>query len=91
MCVCARTCVLGLPFLESHDILSVCVTMVNTNPYSKTSLIQHSMEPKESIRLGGCRISEGLLAYFNIVTVPHEMVGLERMSDYIGFTVKAPT
>ena len=26
-------------------------------------------------------------AYFNMVTVPHKMVGLERMLDYRGFTV----
>ena len=30
---------------------------------------------------------ECLLPYFNMVTVPHEMVGLEKMSDYRGFTV----
>ena len=27
---------------------------------------------------------EGLLSNFNMVTIPHEMVGLERMSDYRG-------
>ena len=27
---------------------------------------------------------EGLLPYFNMVTVPHKMVELERMSDYRG-------
>ena len=27
---------------------------------------------------------ECLLPYFNVVTVPHNMVGLERMSDYRG-------
>ena len=31
---------------------------------------------------------EGLLPYFNMVTVPHKMVRLERMSDYRGFTVR---
>ena len=30
---------------------------------------------------------EGLLAYINMVTVPHEMVGLERMLDYRDFTI----
>ena len=25
---------------------------------------------------------EGLLAYINMVTISHKMVGLERMSDY---------
>ena len=30
---------------------------------------------------------EFLLPYFNMVTVPHEMVRLERMSDYRGSTV----
>ena len=27
---------------------------------------------------------ECLLPYFNIVTIPYKMVGLERMSDYVG-------
>ena len=27
---------------------------------------------------------EGLLPHFNMVTVPHRTVGLERMSDYRG-------
>ena len=39
------------------------------------------------IGLGGCWITGWLLLYFNMVTVPHKMVGLERMSDYRGFTV----
>ena len=30
---------------------------------------------------------ECLLTYFNTLTVPHEMVRLERMSDYRGVTV----
>ena len=38
----------------------------------------------------------GLLAYVNMLTVPHNMVGLERMLDYRGvgivrFTVHLPT
>ena len=28
------------------------------------------------------------LGILNVVTVPHKMVGLERMSDYRGFTVR---
>ena len=51
---------------------------------SETSLIRHSMGPENSVRLGGCRITECLLAYFNMVTAPHKMVGLERMPDYRG-------
>jgi hypothetical protein len=34
------------------------------------------------------RLHRWLLAYLNMVTVPHKMVGLERMSDYRGFTVQ---
>ena len=34
------------------------------------------------IRIEGCEIREGLFAYINMVTVPHKMVRLERMSDY---------
>ena len=52
--------------------------------YSETSLIQHSMGPENNVGLGGCRITECLLPYFNMVAVPHEMVGLERMLDYRG-------
>jgi hypothetical protein len=40
-----------------------------------------------SVGLGGCRIMKCLLPYFTMVTVPHEMVRLERMSDYGGVTV----
>ena len=32
-------------------------------------------------------LQRATLAYINIVTVPHEIVGLERMSDYSGITV----
>ena len=52
--------------------------------YSETSLIRHSMGPENNVELGGCRIMECLLPYFSMVTVPHEMVGLERMLDYRG-------
>ena len=34
--------------------------------------------------LGGCWIMECLLPYLCMVTVPHIMVRLERMSDYRG-------
>ena len=57
--------------------------------YSETSLLRHSMEPKNIIGLGGCQITEYLSPYFNMVTVPHKMVELEIMSDYRGFTVLA--
>ena len=52
--------------------------------FSETSLIQHSMGPKNSVGLGGCSIVECLLPYICMVTVPHIMVGLERMMDYRG-------
>ena len=38
------------------------------------------------VRLGGCRITEWVLPYFTMVTVPHKMVELERMLDYGYFT-----
>ena len=52
--------------------------------YSETSLIQHSMGPDNNIGLRGCWIMESLLPYLCMVTVPHIMVGLERMLDYRG-------
>ena len=52
--------------------------------YSETSLIQHSMGPENNVGLGGCWIMECLLPYLCMVTVPHIMVGLERMLDYRG-------
>ena len=52
--------------------------------YSETSLIRHSMGPENNIGLGGCWIMECLLPYLCMVTVPHIMVGLERMLDYRG-------
>ena len=36
-------------------------------------------------RLSDYRVT---LVYFNVVTVPHKMVGLERMSDYRSSTVQ---
>ena len=39
----------------------------------------------KSVRLGSCRITEWLFACLNIMlTVPHNMVRLESMSDYRG-------
>ena len=52
--------------------------------HSETSLIRHSMGPENSVGLGGCWIMECLLTYLCMVTVPHIMVGLERMLDYRG-------
>ena len=52
--------------------------------YSETSLIRHSMGPVNNVGLGGCWIMECLLSYLCMVTVPHIMVGLERMLDYRG-------
>ena len=54
------------------------------NQYSETSLIRHSMGPENNVGLGGCWIMECLLPYLCMVTVPHIMVGLERMLDYRG-------
>ena len=50
--------------------------------YSETSLIRHSMGPENNVGLGGCWIMECLIPYLSMVTVPHIMVGLERISDY---------
>ena len=52
--------------------------------YSETSLIRLSMGPENNVGLGGCWITECLLPYLSMVTVPHIMVGLERMLDYRG-------
>ena len=52
--------------------------------HSETSLIRHSMGPENNVGLGGCWIMECLLPYLCMVTVPHIMVGLERMLDYRG-------
>ena len=50
----------------------------------ETSLIRHSMGHGNNVGLGGCWIMECLLPYLCMVTVPHIMVGLERMLDYRG-------
>ena len=52
--------------------------------YGENSLIQHSMGPENNVGLGGYWIMECLLPYLCMVTVPHIMVGLERMLDYRG-------
>ena len=39
---------------------------------------------KKNICLEGCLITQCEITYFNMVTVPHKMVGLERMLDYRG-------
>ena len=65
-----------------HTYVLYTYTYVCT--YSETSLIQHSMGPENNVGLGGCWIMECLLPYLSMVTVPHIMVGLERMLDYRG-------
>jgi hypothetical protein len=89
-CVCMvvwqlrlRMYVYHLLWMSHSNVLPVCLLMYH-RMYSETSLIQHSIGLEMNIGLGGCRIMEWLLAYFNMVTVPHEMVGLERMLDYRG-------
>ena len=42
------------------------------------------MGPENNVGLAGCWIMECLLLYLCMVTVPHIMVGLERMLDYRG-------
>ena len=61
-----------------------CRNMVLVCTYSETSLIQHSMGHENNVGLGDCWIMECLLPYLCMVTVPHIMVGLERMLDYRG-------
>ena len=62
----------------------VSFTAIHIRMYSETSLIRHSMGPENNVGLGGCWINECLLPYLCMVTVPHKMVGLERMLDYRG-------
>ena len=52
-----------------------------TTRYSETSLIRHSMGPENDVGLRGCWIMECLLPYLCMVTVPHIMVGLERIIE----------
>ena len=42
------------------------------------------MGPENNVGLGGCWVIEYLLPYLCMATVPHIMVGLERMLDYRG-------
>ena len=58
--------------------------VVRYSLYSETSLIRHSTGPENNVGLGGCWIMECLLPYLCVVTVPHILVGLERMLDYRG-------
>ena len=67
-------------YLEGHTKSLLLIR----GAYSETSLIRHSMGPKNNVGLGGCWIMEYLLPYLCMVTVPHIMVGLERMLDYRG-------
>ena len=46
------------------------------------------MGPENNVGLEGCWILECLLPYLCMVTVPHIMVGLERILDYRGFAFK---
>ena len=63
--------------------------MCGEDRYVKTPSINLTFDGiQKSVRLGGCKITEGLLAYFGMVTVPHKMVGLERMLDYRGFRLE---
>ena len=62
----------------------IAVALIQTyiEAYSETSLIRHPMGPENNVGLGGCWIMECLLPYLCMVTVPHIIVGLERMLDY---------
>ena len=42
------------------------------------------MRLDKSVGSRDCWIVEGLIAHFNMVTVPYKMVGLKKMSDYRG-------
>jgi hypothetical protein len=44
----------------------------------RTSPIRQSVRHGKNVGLGGCWVLEGLLTYFNMVTVPHKMVPLEK-------------
>ena len=67
-----------------HAISPAYLLLYGMIQYSETSLIRHSMGPENNVGLGGCWIMECLLPYLCMVTVPHIMVGLERMLDYRG-------
>ena len=57
---------------------------IHNRKYSETSLIRHLMGPENNVGLGGCWIMECLLPCLCMVTVPHIMVGLERMLECRG-------
>ena len=58
------------PFEKTlHSPINYCVLLV---------------KPENNVGLGGCLIMECFLPYLSMVTVPHTMVGLERMLDYKG-------
>ena len=46
------------------------------------------MGPENNVGLGGSWITKCLLPYLSMVTVPHIMVGLERMLDYRGIRLE---
>ena len=68
----------------AHSYVMIHAHDITLHDYSETSLIRHSMGPENNVGLGGCWIMECLLPYLCMVTVPHIMVGLERMLDYRG-------
>ena len=72
--------------MHGRPLLLISPMIMRIHKYSETSLIQHSMGPENNVGLGGCWIMECLLPYLCMVTVPHIMVGLERMLqlDYRG-------
>ena len=62
----------------------MCISLCYAREYSETSLIRHSMGLETNIGLGGFWITEGLSAYFDMVTVLHQVVRLAEISDYRG-------
>ena len=73
-----------IPPAVPHLGLCLLQYIEQTRLYSETSLIRHSMGPENNVGLGGCWIMECFLPYLCMVTVPHIMVGLERILDYRG-------
>ena len=67
-----------------YSVAYIDTHLISSELYSETSLIRHSMGPQNNVGLGGCWIMECLLPYLCVVTVPHIMVGLERMLDNRG-------
>ena len=70
LCVFSSCSTKPLIFCTTY-VFGAVIALIYTYIYSETSLIQHSMGPENNVGLGGCRIKEGLLPYFNMVTVPH--------------------